>query len=341
MEQASETWAREIAEGTFRVALDPMVVIDGDGIIRRFNHAAEEVFGHAADDVIGRNVAVLVPEPHKTDHDTYIRNYLEGRPAGIVGTGREVEAERADGSRFPAHLSVTEVRVEGMPYFVGTVRDLTQQKEHEAALNRYIEDAENSRAQFEEQASEMAGLAEELHAEKERVEEQRRIIEHQATHDALTDLGNRDLLNRRLPAMLDEAAEAGARVGFLYIDLDNFKPVNDRFGHDTGDRLLRDVAEALCTTIGAHDVAFRLGGDEFAVAAWLDPGQDRSDLNNLAHRLSKALHIPISGGDFVIETGASVGMAVFPDDARGMDALLTAADNAMYRAKEAGKGRTA
>ncbi len=210
---------------------------------------------------------------------------------------------------------------------------------NEEELQRYVQDLEMASANFEEQASDMARLAEELHAEKERVEESKRIIEHQAVHDPLTDLGNRALLNKALSDMLEYAEENGSRVGFIYIDLDNFKPVNDRLGHDAGDKLLCDVAKALRKTIGEKDTAIRQGGDEFAVLACLETGKGRADLKALAERILAALTIPVQGPDFVIETGASIGIALHPDDGADVDAILTAADNAMYEAKRAGKGR--
>ena len=329
----------QIAEGIFRVSLDPTLVIDGDGIIRRFNAAAESAFGYAAEEVIGRNVAMFVPEPHHSRHDDYIRAYLGGGEPGVIGRGREVEALRRDGSRFPAHLSVTQVEVAGTPLFVGTLRDLTARKEQEAAIQRHLEELDTTRGEYERQAGEMAGLAEELHMEKERVEEAKRIIERQATHDPLTDLGNRARLSRRLPELIAEAEKTGAAVLLAYVDLDNFKPVNDILGHDAGDNLLCEVAGALTSAAGDSGEVFRLGGDEFAVLARLDGTDPRAEAEALAARVLDALAIPIQAPDHVIETGASLGLALLPGDAETGDALLTAGDNAMYRAKHAGKGQ--
>jgi diguanylate cyclase (GGDEF)-like protein/PAS domain S-box-containing protein len=333
--------ALEIAGGIFQVALDPIIVIAADGTIERFNAAAERAFGYAAEEAAGRNVSLLIPEQHKKKHDAYIENYLDGGQSRVVGTGREVEALRRDGSLFPAHLSVTEIRVADEVYFVGTVRDRTKRRDHEDNLMRYVQDLETAKSQTESEAAKVVELAEDLHHEKTLVEESKRIIEHQANHDSLTDLGNRLLLNTVLPEMLESAAGEGAKVGFIYIDLDNFKPVNDRLGHDAGDRLLCDVADALRHNTRDGDKAIRLGGDEFAVLTRLPAGRPKAELRALAERILAALTKPVHGPDFVIETGASIGLALYPDDADAMDTLLAAADSAMYEAKRAGKGRIA
>ncbi|MBF0251058.1 MAG: diguanylate cyclase [Alphaproteobacteria bacterium] len=211
----------------------------------------------------------------------------------------------------------------------------------QAELQKYIASQDFARVGLEEQASEMVSLAESLHLEKQRVEESKRIIEHQALHDPLTDLGNRALLNKVLPDMMERARDQGAKIGMAYIDLDNFKPVNDRLGHDAGDRLLCDVADGLREAIRSRDVALRLGGDEFSVLTWLEPGEGWDALERMANRILEAVSIPVEGPDFVIQTGGSIGTAIWPDNGADMDAILSAADNAMYVAKRAGKGRIA
>lgn len=213
-----------------------------------------------------------------------------------------------------------------------------QLRENEKELHRYIQDLEMTRSQFEKQAGEMAELAEDLHSEKERVEESRRVIEHQALHDPLTQLGNRALLGKVLPPMLEQAAANGTKVGLIYIDLDNFKPVNDLLGHDAGDDLLCTVAEALRECVREDDEVVRQGGDEFAIAVRLNASRTEADLADLADRIREALAIAVDGPDFKIETGASVGVALFPEDGQDIDTMLVAADAAMYRVKRARAG---
>ena len=107
-------------------AVDGIVVIDERGLIESFNPGAERMFGYSAAEMIGRNVSVLMPEPHASAHDGYIGRYLTSGVAHIIGIGRDVEARRKDGTVFPAHLSVGAVATGGKPKFTGIVRDLTE-----------------------------------------------------------------------------------------------------------------------------------------------------------------------------------------------------------------------
>jgi diguanylate cyclase (GGDEF)-like protein len=160
--------------------------------------------------------------------------------------------------------------------------------------------------------------------------------EHQAHHDELTGLCNRKLLTRRTDEALAKAASAGTRAGFLLLDLDRFKEVNDTLGHPVGDRLLRIVAHRLTHSVRPGDVVARMGGDEFAVL--LPSVREVTAAREVAARLRAALAEPIrlEGMSFDIE--ASVGIALFPDDASGFELLMQHADVAMYLAKERRSG---
>jgi diguanylate cyclase (GGDEF)-like protein len=156
--------------------------------------------------------------------------------------------------------------------------------------------------------------------------------EHQAHHDELTGLPNRKLLVIRTGEALTEAARQGRPAGFLLLDLDHFKEVNDTLGHPVGDRMLRAVAHRLTHSVRPGDVVARLGGDEFAVL--LPALRNPSAAREVAVRLRAALAEPIrmEGMSFAIE--ASVGIALYPDHAPDFELLLQRADVAMYLAKE-------
>ena len=115
-------------------AVDGIVTIDRYGLVRSFNNAAERLFGWQAEDVVGRNINMLMPEPHRTRHDSYLSNYMESGVARIIGTGREVTAMRRDGSLFPIRLAIGRTEVPGETLFVGFITDISQYKELEQAL---------------------------------------------------------------------------------------------------------------------------------------------------------------------------------------------------------------
>jgi diguanylate cyclase (GGDEF)-like protein len=157
-------------------------------------------------------------------------------------------------------------------------------------------------------------------------------LRRQATHDALTGLPNRVLLEDRIERALAAAARGPHELAVLFIDLDRFKEINDTLGHSYGDELLRQVALRLSDVIRHEDTLARLGGDEFAVL--LPNVQDRGTVQIVASRLRDALHRSFTAGGTTLDVEASIGIALSPDHGTTTDDLLAAADIAMYSAKE-------
>ncbi|MBG4121287.1 diguanylate cyclase [Pseudomonas aeruginosa] len=159
---------------------------------------------------------------------------------------------------------------------------------------------------------------------------QQQLLE-MAYRDPLTGLGNRKAFDEQLGQALLRAGSGGSELALLYLDLDRFKEVNDRFGHDIGDALLRTVAERVRSTLRQPDKAYRLGGDEFAVL--LEDSQENNP-QRLAERLLAALVQPIAlNGERIDFVPPSIGIALYPRHAGDAEGLVRAADSAMYEAK--------
>ncbi|MCA1371177.1 PAS domain S-box protein [Bradyrhizobium sp. BRP14] len=116
-------------------AVDAIVTIDKRGIVESANPAVERLFGYAPEELVGRNISILVPSPHREKHDEYIARYLRTGEARIIGIGRELEGQRRDGTTFPMELAVSEIKDEDNPYFTGIIRDISARKKAEAELN--------------------------------------------------------------------------------------------------------------------------------------------------------------------------------------------------------------
>jgi diguanylate cyclase (GGDEF)-like protein/PAS domain S-box-containing protein len=158
-------------------------------------------------------------------------------------------------------------------------------------------------------------------------------MRHEALHDPLTGLANRTLLRDRLDHALARTAREGTPTGVLFIDLDEFKRVNDRFGHAAGDAVLAEIGQRLRAAVRPVDTVARLGGDEFVVVC---EAVDADTALALGKRLDAAIRRPLDVAGAGHGLTASIGIALGSDDA---DSLLAAADAAVYRAKAAGRGR--
>jgi diguanylate cyclase (GGDEF)-like protein len=163
-------------------------------------------------------------------------------------------------------------------------------------------------------------------------------LRHKASHDALTGLLNRVGFRQHIDQILDLARPNHARVGLLFVDLDDFKQVNDIYGHDAGDELIRKAAHRLESTARAGDGVARLGGDEFAIVLG-DVGADEQ-LRAAEARVRAAFREPFAVGDVELWVGASVGGGVWPKDGQTVNELVSHADAAMYEDKARGRHTT-
>ncbi|WP_395399098.1 putative bifunctional diguanylate cyclase/phosphodiesterase [Pseudoduganella sp. UC29_106] len=163
------------------------------------------------------------------------------------------------------------------------------------------------------------------------------LIWHQANYDALTALPNRNMFHDRLAQEMKKSKRDGLFLALLFIDLDQFKEVNDRLGHEMGDKLLVEAAERITSCVRASDTLARLGGDEFVVIL---PGLDHvSSVERVAQQIIAMLNKPFQLGVHTGSVSASVGIALYPSDAADSEQLLRHADQAMYAAKNGGRNR--
>ncbi|WP_334190533.1 diguanylate cyclase domain-containing protein [Noviherbaspirillum sp.] len=211
-------------------------------------------------------------------------------------------------------------------------RALADLKKHEEALEKRVE----------ERTNELHFLANTLRDEirkKEAIEVQLRENEqqmrHLAHHDALTGLPNRMSLQERLTMAIQQAQRNGTSVALLMIDLDNFKQINDSWGHSAGDAVLCTVARRLQAMVRNVDTVARIGGDEFVVV--LSDVDSDADALLVAEKILTALSEPVSAFGATYQTSPSIGISLFPRDGTNLDELLKRADTAAYQAKKAGK----
>jgi diguanylate cyclase (GGDEF)-like protein/PAS domain S-box-containing protein len=162
-------------------------------------------------------------------------------------------------------------------------------------------------------------------------------LERSAHFDALTGIPNRVLLADRLRQGLVQTSRSGRLMAICYLDLDGFKPINDTWGHDAGDRLLVEMAERLKLCLRGGDTVARLGGDEF-VLLLLDL-EKIEECENALQRVLESIARPVKVGDQVVSVSASIGVSIYPFDSAEPDVLLRQADQAMYLAKETGRNR--
>src|SRR5579872_4019224 len=269
--------------------------------------------------------------------------------AALAATSAE-EAERA--------LTITGIAVVGVVIFVWgvlavsislPVKRLTTATKLQANGNRGARAPRGGSAEIDELAESFNTMAQQIsaaeaelrahQAELERhVAERTRQLHHLAHHDPLTQLANRRQLSARLGGALARATATGSRLGLLFVDVDNFKSINDTLGHNFGDRVLQGIAERL-RAAAAGALLARLGGDEFTIL--MEDVQSADEVEKLAADIVTTLQQPLTVDGRLLATSASVGASLFPEHADDAEQLLRAADVALFRAKELGRNRYA
>lgn len=295
-------------------AVEGIISTDASGFITSFNAAAERIFGYSHDQVIGRSVSILVPQDQMDKHHKAVHEHFLSQDAKQINSEFETEGRHRRGNTIPLELSVAKVTNPSGTQYTGIVRDITERKQHEEALNKAYAD---------------------LQAAHEKLEEQNRL-------DGLTGLANRRFFDETLSKSWKTAMRdiQGSTISIVLCDIDYFKKYNDTYGHPEGDACLKSVASALASSFTREtDLVARYGGEEFVVIL---PGVNEEQGLLQAERMRESvweLNREHSASEFQ-QVSISVGVTtVNPMDWISQEEAISQADQALYRAKEQGRNR--
>lgn len=292
---------------------DPIFVKDSQHRWVVLNEAFCRFLGYSLDELLEKTDYAVFP-----DHEAEI---FRKQDQQVFATAREQENEEAFTDRSGMTHQIATKRslhkdAAGNVFLVGVIRDITERKRMEEELKRTAAELSRSNEELMRSASH---------------------LQHQATHDSLTGLPNRKLFHDRLSQAVEWAAINSQFVALLFLDLDGFKQINDSLGHDIGDLLLKAVAHRLTGCLRGSDTVSRLGGDEFTVILPAIPSLQ--DATRVADKILATLTNPFALEGHTIFVTTSIGISLYPDDSTDVDALIKAADSAMYLAKQLGKNR--
>lgn len=184
--------------------------------------------------------------------------------------------------------------------------------------------------------SDFNALLDELDARQAYLRSKNERLAHQANHDSLTGLPNRSFFERRLSRVMEHAKKRDERIAVLFLDSDNFKKINDNFGHRAGDTVLVSAARRMRSQLREDDLVARIGGDEFAILLW--PIEKVKDAKRIVKKISDAMNKPV-----ILENGTeimvsfSIGIAVYPDDGETIEHLISVSDTEMYHSKRSSR----
>lgn len=332
----------DLSKTVMNACMDPVFIVDENGQILFANTAAGRLFGYNVSEIPGYNFNIFLSDDEFESYRTFFTHCTAEKTD--APHGQYVHLLSSDRQKVKVIVAVAPHRSadSNRDYTVIAVKDLSEElklRKQKNELEHHYTEMLFAQSHYEEQAAQVIEMAEQLAMEKDKVEDSKKVIEHQACHDPLTGLGNRILLHKSFPELLTRAKACCGGVGLIYLDLDNFKAVNDRMGHSAGDKLLCGVAERIRTCLKEHDISIRLGGDEFAVIIYLEPGDEEKKVYEAAGQLLEKLRFSPADEFGTIEVTASIGVALYPQDGHTLDMLMSAADTAMYDAKKSGKGR--
>jgi len=276
---------------------DSVIATDIYGNIKTWNEGSYKLFGYKAQEIQGKSIQHLYAPTNELELDELLSLLNEKHKLNT-----EIFMLKKDGSTIICDISLSLLRdhVNQIEGYIGYIQDITEKKETQKLL-----------------------------------EEQTKKLRYQAHHDMLTALPNRTLFKERLERTIIEAKRHSSSFALLFIDLDQFKKINDSLGHHVGDEVLIEAAQRLKSSLREEDTLCRLGGDEFTVI--LKDIKNPKNAATVAQKILNKMKNPIKIDTHMLHISASIGIALYPDDATSMDDLIKYADAAMYKAKDEGR----
>lgn len=293
------------------------------------NRRFSDMFGWSSEELMHQPTDALYPS-----YEAYLAFREAARP--VLRSGQRLDIEmlmkHRDGSTFWCRLLAKAIDPNDPANgSIFITEDITERKNAQEALLRARDELEQ---RVQERTAELALANARLRAEIQERKLAERQIRYLANHDALTGLPNRRLLEDRLEQAMELARRNGRHVAVQFIDLDYFKPINDRLGHRVGDLLLQAMAQRLRGLLRAADTVSRVGGDEFVVV--LPEMHSLAAAGETAQKVLSALAQPYSIEGHELSVTPSIGISIYPADGSDAETLLHRADAAMYRAKQEG-----
>lgn len=319
--ERSETFLRSI----FITANDGIITSDAKGTILAVNHAIERDFGYTEQEMLGKSINMIMADEMGHKHDHYIEQYLNSDVPVLTGRMLDVMGKRKDGSFFPMEITVSETRIAGKPYFTGIIRDISDRKEYENAMNDMMR--------------ELAQAKRDLEAANSQLQNHNKTLTQLSEHDALTGLANRRFLMKTFSREWFRHQRNKQPISVILLDIDFFKNFNDSYGHQAGDDCLKQIAAVLLQNIARPaDFIARYGGEEFIAVL---PETELEGACHLAEKMRHAvekLYIIHDGSEIAKHVTISGGVAsIFPDTNNTCELLIKQADEALYDAKHSGR----